>query len=160
MRAFSWGNAMQSEMTTMPTNERDVRDAFSIREVARLFNVTLRALRFYEDRGLIKPIREGSARYYDAAMRSRLQLILKGKHLGFTLSEIRDMIAAQAHSLSPNELTLGQEQVVAQIELLQRQRDGIEDAIIELRATHERLSLQGAAPVTIGRAHEPMSARA
>ena len=67
---------------------------YTIGDLAREFDVTLRALRFYEDKGLLSPRREGLARLYSAADRVRLQLILKGKRLGFTLAEISEMVEA------------------------------------------------------------------
>ena len=125
-------------------------DVLTIGEMARTYSVTLRALRFYEDRGLIQPIRSGTSRFYDAATRKRLELILKGKQLGFTLSEIRDLLSSQAEEQVPSlELTLDATQILAQIDMLQRQRDGIERAIEELRQTHQRLNGGEAVPVTV-----------
>src|SRR5678810_1193034 len=69
--------------------------AFTIGELSREFGVTLRALRFYENKGLISPHRDGLNRLYSQGDRTRLALILKGKKLGFTLGEIRQMIAAE-----------------------------------------------------------------
>src|SRR5271166_3261323 len=63
--------------------------------MSRLFGVSLRTLRFYEDRGLIKPRREGNARFYRGADRVRREMILKGKKLGFTLTEIQDLIGGK-----------------------------------------------------------------
>jgi DNA-binding transcriptional MerR regulator len=117
------------------------QDVLTIGEMAREYGVTLRALRFYEDRGLLRPVRNGVTRYYSAEARARLELILKGKQLGFTLSEIRDLIAN--HSEEPVrsfELSLDQTQILTQISMLQRQRDDIERAIEELRQTQERLA--------------------
>ena len=116
-------------------------DVLTIGEMARTYNVTLRALRFYEDRGLVQPIRNGTTRYYDAATRKRIELILKGKQLGFTLTEIRDMLSNDAEEPAPSfELSLDAGQILAQIDMLQRQREGIERAIEELRETHQRLA--------------------
>jgi DNA-binding transcriptional MerR regulator len=64
----------------------------TISQMSRLFGVSLRTLRFYEDRGLIKPRRDGNARFYRGADRVRMEMILKGKKLGFTLTEIQDLI--------------------------------------------------------------------
>ena len=117
------------------------QDVLTIGEMAREYNVTLRALRFYEDRGLLQPIRNGVTRYYNSDARARLELILKGKQLGFTLTEIRDLIANQnAERVSSFELSLDEAQILAQLSMLQRQRDDIERAIEELRQTQERLS--------------------
>jgi len=62
----------------------------TISEMARAYGVTSRTLRFYEDRKLLRPRRAGSARYYGDADHARLATILKGKQLGFTLTEIAD----------------------------------------------------------------------
>ncbi len=68
------------------------RTEFSISELAREFDVTPRAIRFYEDQGLLAPRREGQRRIYTARDRTRLKLTLRGKRLGLTLSEIRELI--------------------------------------------------------------------
>ena len=65
---------------------------FSISELAQEFDVTPRAIRFYEDQGLLAPRREGQRRIYTARDRTRLKLTLRGKRLGLTLSEIRELI--------------------------------------------------------------------
>ena len=115
----------------------------TISETARLYGVTLRTLRFYEDRGLIRPRREGNARFYRGIDRVRIEMILNGKRLGFTLTEIADLIA---HS-DPNkgadsdiEARLAPAQVINQIDHLERQRRDIDSAIARLRATHDRLA--------------------
>jgi DNA-binding transcriptional MerR regulator len=110
---------------------------FTIGDLAREFGVTLRTLRFYEDRGLITPRRSGMTRLYNESARERVGLILKGKHLGFTLTEIRAMLEAEEKGAS--ELKLGRAQVAEQIEHLERQKLEIEQAITELRATLARL---------------------
>lgn len=66
--------------------------AFTIRQLCVEFGVTARALRFYEDKGLLSPAREGLNRVYHSRDRARLQLILRGKRVGFSLSEIREML--------------------------------------------------------------------
>jgi DNA-binding transcriptional MerR regulator len=68
------------------------RVEFSISELAREFDVTPRAIRFYEAQGLLAPRREGQRRIYTPRDRTRLKLTLRGKRLGLTLSEIRDLI--------------------------------------------------------------------
>ena len=68
------------------------RAEFSISELAQEFDITPRAIRFYEDQGLLAPRREGQKRIYTARDRTRLKLTLRGKRLGLTLSEIRDLI--------------------------------------------------------------------
>ena len=68
------------------------RDHFSISDLSAEFGVTARALRFYEDEQLIAPERRGTARIYSQRDRARLAWILRGKRVGFSLAEIREMI--------------------------------------------------------------------
>jgi len=68
------------------------RAEFSIRELASEFDVTPRAIRFYEDHGLLAPKRAGQRRIYSPRDRTRLKLTLRGKRLGLSLSEIRELI--------------------------------------------------------------------
>lgn len=65
---------------------------YTITDLAQEFAITLRAIRFYEDRGLIKPLRQGNVRIYRARDRVRLMLILRGKRLGFSLNEISELL--------------------------------------------------------------------
>ncbi len=65
---------------------------YTIRELSREFAITTRAIRFYEDKQLLSPKREGQARIYDRADRTRLKLILRGKRLGWPLDEIKRLI--------------------------------------------------------------------
>ena len=107
--------------------------------MASEFAVSLRTLRFYEDRKLLRPRREGNMRIYGPGDRMRLRMILKGKQLGFTLTEIGELIGAQ--DLSEDfEQKLQPQQIVTQIDHLERQRHEIEEAISRLRATHARLT--------------------
>ena len=118
----------------------------TISQMSRVFGVSLRTLRFYEDRGLIKPRREGNARYYRGGDRVRMEMILKGKKLGFTLTEIQDLIGGKAATeMTDLEDQLNPQQVVTQINHLERQRNEIEGAIERLRATQSRLAQSAAA---------------
>ena len=72
--------------------ETKERSECSIGDLARGFDVTTRAIRFYEDQGLLAPRREGQRRIYTPRDRARLKLTLRGKRLGLTLSEIRELI--------------------------------------------------------------------
>src|SRR6195952_5035637 len=65
---------------------------FSIGELAREFDLTTRAIRFYEDCGLLTPQREGRNRVYSARDRTRLKLTLRGKRLGLTLAEVKELV--------------------------------------------------------------------
>ena len=71
-------------------DEKDI--LFSISDLAREFGVTTRAIRFYEDEGLLSPGRSGRQRVYTSRDHVRLKLIVRGKRLGFSLSEVREII--------------------------------------------------------------------
>ncbi len=117
---------------------------YTIGDLAREFGVTLRTLRFYEDRGLLSPRRDGTARIYDARDRERLSVILKGKQLGFTLTEIRAMLAEERSGAGPAmNLKLSLDQVEDQIRHLEQQKVEIEEALAELKS--RRASLAAAA---------------
>ena len=75
-----------------PTEPFSDRECFSISDLSAEFEVTPRALRFYEDEGLIAPRRRGTSRIYSHRDRARLAWILRGKRVGFSLSDIREMI--------------------------------------------------------------------
>lgn len=114
----------------------------TIGDLARIHGVSLRTLRFYEDKGLLHPRRQGTARFYGAGDRIRLELILKGKRLGFTLAEIHALIASRGkgHPATVEgesadlTVSLDQEQIAAQIAHLERQRHELDAAIDELRS--------------------------
>jgi DNA-binding transcriptional MerR regulator len=115
-------------------------ELLTIGEISRLYGVTLRALRFYEQRGLLKPIRRGGARFYDSAQKLRLQMILKGKHLGFTLTEITDLLSAEgARQNKTAEFALDEKMVLSQLRHLEERRSDLDRAIEELRAVHRKL---------------------
>src|SRR6476646_8456977 len=76
----------------METEMETERGEFSISDLAREFDITPRAIRFYEDQGLLPPRRDGQRRIYTPRDRTRLKLTLRGKRLGLTLSEIRELI--------------------------------------------------------------------
>ncbi len=67
-------------------------ESFTITELATEFAITPRTLRFYEDKGLLRPARQGNARIYRRRDRARLRLILRGKRLGFSLADIQEML--------------------------------------------------------------------
>jgi len=115
--------------------------SYTIGDLAREFGVTLRTLRFYEDRGLLSPRRDSTARIYDARDRERLSVILKGKQLGFTLTEIRAMLAEERSANGPAmNLKLSLDQVEDQIRHLEQQKAEIEEALQELKARRANLA--------------------
>ena len=135
--------AKESQVDPRPEAEND---EMTISQMSRLYGVSLRTLRFYEDRGLIKPRREGNARYYRNADRTRMDMIVKGKKLGFTLTEISDLIGGKGAVETPDlEERLQPQQIVNQISHLERQREEIDGAIARLRATHNRVAHDNAA---------------
>jgi len=139
MKAMAALNDLSDALPVSGTTLGEMSDEATISEMAAEFGVSLRTLRFYEDRRLLRPRREGSTRLYGAADRLRLQMILKGKQLGFTLTEIGELIGTQEAD-DDFEGKLQPAQVVTQIDHLERQRREIEDAITRLRATHARLA--------------------
>ncbi len=115
---------------------------YTIGDLAREFGVTLRTLRFYEDRGLLSPRRDGTARIYDARDRDRLSVILKGKQLGFTLTEIRAMVAEERSGNGPAmNLKLSLDQIEDQIRHLEQQKVEIEQALAELHARRSSIAI-------------------
>ena len=78
-------------------------EAYGIAELAREFGVTTRTIRYYEDKGLLSPRRKGQRRVYAPRDRVRLRLIMRGKRLGFSLDEIRELI--DLYDVDPTEAT-------------------------------------------------------
>ena len=112
------------------------RVEFTIGEVARELGITQRALRFYEGMGLLAPRRQGAARLYSRCERQRLALVLKAKSLGFTLSEIRPMLAAPQQPNEAAALNISRRQCFEQIKLLEQRKREIELALAQLRCTY------------------------
>ncbi|MXN65931.1 MerR family transcriptional regulator [Stappia sp. GBMRC 2046] len=111
---------------------------FTIGDLAKEFGVTLRTLRFYEDKGLINPKREGLNRIYTRRDRARLKLVLMGKSVGFSLAEIRDML--DLYDLRDGQVTqlkVALSKFNEQIDVLKKQRSDIDRAIEELGRTVE-----------------------
>ncbi len=109
-------------------------DVFTIGDLAREFGVTLRALRFYEDKGLLTPRRIGLNRFYSRRDRARLKLVLMGKKVGFSLLEIKEML--DLYDLGDGQVTqlkvaLGK--FDRQIGVLEAQRREVDEAISELK---------------------------
>ncbi len=118
----------------MPSELRRPERTFTIRQLCLEFKCTPRALRFYEDRGLLAPARSGLNRVYSYKDRARLQLILRGKRVGLSLAEIREILELydkQDGGAAQNAKALRKfrERIVA----LERRRDDIDHAVAELR---------------------------
>ena len=126
---------------TAAESAADGTKLYRIGDLAREFGVTLRTLRFYEDRSLLSPRRDGTARIYDPRDRERLSVILKGKQLGFTLTEIRAMVAEERSGGGPGmNLKLSLDQIEDQIQHLEQQKKEIEAALAELQARRAGLA--------------------
>jgi DNA-binding transcriptional MerR regulator len=113
---------------------------YTITELAREFDITPRTIRFYEDQGLISPKREGSGgrvRVYGARDRTRLKLTLRGKRLGLTLSEIKDLVDMYD---SPKDSSAQLKHFLLVLsrhrEMLEQQREDLEVTLSEI-AMHE-----------------------
>lgn len=107
----------------------------TIRELAERFDVTARTLRFYEQKGLLKPRRRGATRLYTAADCARLELILRERRVGFSLDDVREMLEIeQLDHGSHAHMTLALERMRDRITVLERQRDDIDAALAELHA--------------------------
>jgi DNA-binding transcriptional MerR regulator len=126
---------------------------YTIAELAREFDITARAIRFYEDQGLLSPTREGlggRSRVYTARDRTRLKLTLRGKRLGLTLSEIKsivDMYESPKDTVAQINRFLGV--LGHQRDTLEQQRADIEMALDEIAAHEEecrRLLREAALP--------------
>ncbi len=109
---------------------------YTITELAREFDITPRTIRFYEDQGLISPKREGSGgrvRVYGARDRTRLKLTLRGKRLGLTLSEIKDLVDMYD---SPKDSSAQLQRFLAVLgrhrEMLEQQREDLELTLSEI----------------------------
>lgn len=112
---------------------------WSIAELATEYDVTLRTIRFYEDRGLLTPERRGTVRVYHPRDRVRLGLILRGKRLGFSLDEIATIV--DMYDAEPGEegqlVYLLNQITTRRAELEQRRRD-IDETLAELAEVEAR----------------------
>ena len=124
------------------------RSEYSISDLAREFDVTPRAIRFYEDHGLLAPKRDGQRRIYSPRDRTRLKLTLRGKRLGLTLSEIRELIDMYEPGRDERpQLERFREVLEAHRRSLLQQRADIQAQLAEIltfeKRVHERLRKRG-----------------
>ena len=103
---------------------------FSISELAREFDISTRTIRFYEEKGFIKPSREGQRRIYSTADRARIRLILRGKRIGLSLAESMEII----NMYNPGESDAAQldsllERIAERRAALERQRQDLDDML-------------------------------
>ena len=115
---------------------RDAEETFSIADLAREFDITTRAIRFYEDEGLLSPRRRGQTRIYGPRDRTRLKLILRGKRLGFSLLEIAEMVTMyDAQPGEAGQLELFLKRISERRAVLEQQREDIKVTLAELDAS-------------------------
>jgi DNA-binding transcriptional MerR regulator len=108
-------------------------ETFTIAHLAREFDVTTRTIRFYEDKGLITPERQGQRRVYSARDRIRLRLIMRGKRLGFSLEEIKGIIDLyDADATETAQLIHFIDKIRERQLILRRQQKDIADILEEL----------------------------
>jgi len=126
-----------------------ISDHCSIGDLARELDVTPRAIRFYEDEGLLSPRRNGGRRVYSKRDYVRLKLILRGKRLGFSLAGVREML--ELYDSAPDERPQLEKFVAAlgaRRQQLEQQREEIEEALEEIRGFERQskklLSARGA----------------
>jgi DNA-binding transcriptional MerR regulator len=109
-------------------------EAYGIAELAREFGVTTRTIRYYEDKGLLSPRRKGQRRVYAPRDRVRLRLIMRGKRLGFSLDEIRELI--DLYDVDPTEATQLRhflDKISERKAVLVRQQADIAETLSEMR---------------------------
>ena len=136
-------------MTSQHNNNRDTetdRRTYGIGELATEFGITSRTLRVYEEEGLLDPHRAGTRRIYNERNRVRLRLILRGKRLGWSLSEIRESFDLYDSKLGEQaQLELMLNKLTQRRETLIAQRDDIDSALQDLDQveSNARQSLRG-----------------
>jgi DNA-binding transcriptional MerR regulator len=114
---------------------------FTIRDLAREFGVTARTLRFYEEKELLSPERQGQERLYSRRDRARLKLVLMGKRVGFSLEEIRSML--DLYDLGDGRVTqlkVSYARFNERVERLKQQRAEIDEAIEAMQRASRSLA--------------------
>ena len=118
----------------------DIKKTYSISELAKEFDVTTRSVRFYEDQGLLHPTRRGQTRIFSSKDRVRLKLILRGKRMGFSLAETKELFDLWDETLSGNEkqLLLMLDTLARKRAQLEQQKNDIAQAEMEMDTAEAR----------------------
>ncbi|EGQ9060916.1 MerR family DNA-binding transcriptional regulator [Vibrio parahaemolyticus] len=113
-------------------------NTFKISELAKEFDITTRSIRFYEDLGLLTPERKGNTRIYNGRDRIRLKLILRGKRLGFSLADIKELFELYDTDQSTEQLNYMIRLIEEKKAALQQQANDIQAVMMELSAAQLR----------------------
>lgn len=120
---------------------KDTNTTYTISELSKEFNITPRSIRHYEDERLIAPQRNGSQRIYSKGDRVRLQLILRGKRIGFSLSEIREIINMyDSNSGEEKQTELLLRKITERRDALYQQQQDIKTMLVELDQLEQKLN--------------------
>jgi len=115
---------------------------FTISELAKEFQITTRTIRFYEEKGLLSPERSGTVRLYDSKNRVRLVLILRGKRLGLTLDESRDIIDMyEPDSANAKQLKKLLTKIREKREFLEQQAEEINKMLSDLKTAEQNCTI-------------------
>lgn len=113
---------------------------WSIGDLSNEFDVTARTLRFYEDKGLLSPIREGQKRKYTARDRARLILVLRGKRIGFSLEDLKEMLDLyDLEGGKKHQMQTALAKFKEQLLVLENQKNDIITAIGDLKSNIDRV---------------------
>lgn len=112
--------------------------SYSIRDLAQEFDVTPRALRFYEEKGLLQPTRHKQSRSYSNADRTRLKLILRGKRLGLTLEESSDIILMYNPAGNRKQIQSLIDKIQEKKAQLRQQQQDLDSMLLDLNESEQR----------------------
>jgi DNA-binding transcriptional MerR regulator len=136
-------------------------ESYEIGELARAFGITPRAIRFYEDKGLVAPRRDGAARIYSEADRRRLALIVRGRRVGLSLADIKETLDLCSSGTNPAGARNAALHLRTRIDALEEQRREIGLVIEELASAADEIEqrLAGAQPRAWGAVQEGIVSR-
>jgi DNA-binding transcriptional MerR regulator len=135
--------ARRRTAATAQAAQAEASRQFTITDLAQEFDITPRAIRFYEDMGLLEPARAGRNRVYTQRDRTRLKLTLRGKRLGLSLQEIKQLVDMYE---SPDDTA---PQLEAFQQVLRQHREQLEQQLEDIRVTLEEISQHEARCATL-----------